>query len=396
MNQNEPKLFTIDFIIVSFINFFVALNYFLLMIIISEYAMSSFGSSPGEAGLAAGIFILGAMAARLYAGKWIGHTGQKKMLYTGSVLNLAATALYFGAGSAVLLLVLRFLHGMSFGITSTAAGIIVAKIVPRKRCGEGIGYFGLSVTVAAAIGPFLGMFISRYGSYSTIFTACTMIAAVNLVIAFFLSVKDVKLTAAQLAEMKGFKFRNFIEANVIPISIVCMVIFFCYSSIISFFSVYAKEINLVEAASFFYIVFAVVIFFSRPFVGRLFDVKGENRIMYAAILILMTGIITFSQAYNGYTLLLAGAVIGLGFGAIQSSGQAIAVRSTEHHRMGLATSTYFVLADVGMGIGPLIFGLIIPYTGYRGMYMCVAAVMAGCMLLYYLLHGKKAGMMKSG
>jgi MFS family permease len=395
MNQNKPKLFTKDFIIVSFINFFIALNYFLLMIIISEFAMSRFGSSPGEAGLAAGIFIFGALAARLFAGRWIGHIGQKKMLYTGSVLNLAATALYFGAGSAVLLLVIRFLHGMAFGITSTAAGTIVAKIVPRKRCGEGIGYFGLSVTVAAAIGPFLGMFISQHGSYSTIFTACTIAAAFNLVIAFFLSVKDVELTEVQLAEMKGFNFNNFFEAKVIPISIVCMVIFFCYSSIISFFSVYAKEINLVEAASFFYIVFAAVIFFSRPFVGRLFDEKGENRIMYAAILILMIGIITFSQAYYGYTLLLAAAIIGLGFGAIQSSGQAIAVKSTDHHRMGLATSTYFMLADIGMGIGPLIFGLIIPYTGYRGMYICVAIVMAICVLLYYLLHGKKVCALKS-
>jgi MFS family permease len=63
--------------------------------------------------------------------------------------------------------------------------------------------------------------------------------------------------------------------------------------------------------------------------------------------------------------------------------------------MGLATSTYFMLADVGMGIGPLVFGLIIPYTGYRGMYICVAVVMAGCMLLYYLLHGEKAGALES-
>lgn len=385
--MNKPKLFTKDFVIISFINFLVAINFYLLMIIISEFAMNKFDSSPGEAGLVAGIFVFGALIARLFSGRWIGRIGQKKILYIGLILGLATTCLYFGTNSVIFLLVIRFFHGTSFGIASTAAGTIVANIIAKERCGEGIGYYGLSVTVATAIGPFLGMFISQHGSYSMIIAACTIVAAFSLVIALFLSASDVKLTEEQLEKMKGFKLNNFFEAKVISISIVCMVIFFCYSSVISFFSVYSKEINLVEAASFFYIVFAAVIFFSRPFIGRLFDSKGENLIMYSAILIFMIGMIVFSQAHYGYMLLLAGVLIGLGFGAIQSSGQAIAVKATEPHRMGLATSTFFMLADVGMGIGPLIFGLVIPFTGYRGMYISVAIIMAVCMLLYYLLHG---------
>jgi hypothetical protein len=56
-------------------------------------------------------------------------------------------------------------------------------------------------------------------------------------------------------------------------------IFFCYSSVASFLTVYSQEINLVEAATFFYIVFASVIFFSRPFIGRMFDARDENIIL---------------------------------------------------------------------------------------------------------------------
>ncbi len=387
--MKEPKLFTKDFLIISFVHFFVFLNYFLLMIIISEFAMNKFGSSPGEAGLAAGMFIFGAVIARLFTGRWIGHIGQKKILYLGLIVGLATTGLYFSANSVLLLLVIRFFHGTSFGIASTAATTIVAKIVPPKRCGVGIGYFSLSVTAASAIGPFLGLFISQHGSYSMIFTVSTIVAAFNLVMILFLSANDMKLTEEQLAGMKGFKFNNFFESKVIPISFVCMVLFFCYSSVISFLSVYTKETGLVEAASFFYILFAAVVFFSRPFVGRLFDSKGENLIMYCAILIFMIGMVLFSQARHGYMILLAGALIGLGFGAIQSCGPSIAVKSTETHRMGLATSTFFMMADTGMSIGPLVFGLIIPNTGYRGMYICAAIVVAVSLLLYYLLYGKK-------
>lgn len=390
MELNNSKLWTKNFIIISLVHFFIALNFYLLMIIISEFAMNKFAAPPSKAGFAAGIFVLGALIARLFTGKRIARIGQKKTLYAGLILGLITTSMYFGANNLVLLLVIRFLHGISFGIASTAAGTIAANIIPGGRYGEGIGYFSLSVTLATAIGPFLGIFIMEHGSYSTIFTYCTFLAGINLLIALNLKVNDIRLTSEQLEELKGFKINNILETRVIPISIVCMIIFFCYSSVISFLTVYSKEINLMEAASFFYIIFAVAIFFSRLFIGRLFDAKGENLIMYSAILIFMIGILIFSRAHDGFALLLAAAVIGLGYGSIQSSGQAIAVKITEMHRVGLATSTYFVLGDIGMGIGPFVCGLVIPFTGYRGMYMGVAGVLALCILVYYLLHGNKA------
>jgi len=83
-------------------------------------------------------------------------------------------------------------------------------------------------------------------------------------------------------------------------------------------------------------------------------------------------------------------LIGLGFGVVQSSGQAISVKVTPRHRLGLANSTYFIFLDLGTGIGPFILGLFIPYTGYRGMYIGMAIVTFACMFLYYLLHGKSS------
>ena len=58
--------------------------------------------------------------------------------------------------------------------------------------------------------------------------------------------------------------------------------------------------------------------------------------------------------------------------------------------MGLANSTYFMLSDIGMGVGPLMVGFMISCTGYRGMYTAVAIIALACLLFYYLLHGRKA------
>ena len=35
----------------------------------------------------------------------------------------------------------RFVHGLAFGTSSTAASTVVAALVPMKRMGTGIGYF---------------------------------------------------------------------------------------------------------------------------------------------------------------------------------------------------------------------------------------------------------------
>lgn len=387
--MNKPKLWTRDFLLVTIVNFMVAVNFYLLMVVISAYAMDHFGSSPSEAGLAASIFIIGSLVARLFSGTWMERIGRKKLLFIGLVFGVVMSIAYFGAKSLILLLVIRFLHGITFGIASTLAGAIVSNIIPKERFGEGIAYFMLSTTFATAIGPFLAMFMSQHGSFNMIFVACAVFAALSLLSILFLSVPELKLTEQQFEDLKGLKFSNFLEMKAIPISIICGLIYFCYSSVLSFFAAYSQEIHLVYAASFFFIVYAAIVLISRPIVGQLLDSQGENFIMYPVILIFMVGMLILSQAHHGYTLLLAGVFVGLGSGAVQSSCQAIAVKVAPFHRTGLANATFFMFSDIGLGIGPVVFGLFIPFIGYRGVYASTAVVAFACVFLYYLAHGKR-------
>jgi len=361
------------------------------MTVVSKFATDRFGVSTALAGFATSIFIIGSVGGRLMCGKWVHRIGQTRMLYLGVVLSLALTLLYFAASSVGLLLLIRFVHGAAFGAGHVAAGTIVAGVVPRERYGEGIGYFTLSQIMATAIGPFIGLRLIQHGSFDSVIIACAIASALGLVILPLLSVKDLELTAEQVVETKGFTLRSYIEPKAAPVALVATVIYLCYASVISFLALYSEAIRLIGAAGFFFIVYAAVMFITRPLVGRRFDARGENSVLYPAIPIFALGLAIFSQANRGYLLLLAAAVMGLGFGAIQSAGQATAVKITPLHRRGLATSTFYTFADVGSGIGPLLCGLIIPFTGYRGMYVAVAIVAAGCLLLYYGLHGRHVG-----
>lgn len=360
------------------------------MVIASEYAINKFNASSGLAGLSASIFVIGAMFTRLLVGKWIGRLGYKKTLTIGLVFMTVMAFFYFAISSLAFMLVVRFLHGAFFGISMISTTTIVADIVPPERRGEGMGYFILSNTIATAIGPFLAMFLGRYGSYSLMFIICSGTMVLSVLTLPLLSLRDIVLTEEQKRDLCGFKLRNCIEPGVVPISIVSLLFFLCYTSIISFISVYSKQINLSEVATYFFVIFAAVNLVSRPYAGRRFDKKGENSIMYIAIPIFTIGLFVFSRMNSALTLILSAVLIGIGFGSMVACTQAIIVKITPRHRLGMANSTFFVLSDLGVGGGPLIVGLLIPYAGYRGIFLIAAGISIVCLAMYYWLHGRKA------
>lgn len=388
MDQSRTRLWTKDFVIVSSINFFITLIFYLLMVTLAIYAVNELDASTSEAGLISGIFIIGTLIGRLFIGRFIDSIGRKKTLFIGLIFFTLTTILYFVDLGIGFLLVNRLIHGMAMGMASTATGTIVAQIIPPTRKGEGIGYYSMSATLATAIGPFIGLFMAQHTSFQVIFSFCLALGVISLITAFFLYVPALKVTA-KVTESKGFKLSNFIEPKALPISIITLLLAFCYSSVLSFISFYAIEIDLVNTASFFFVVYAVAVLLSRPFSGPLMDRKGSNFIMYPAFIIFGVGLLLLSMTTNSFTLLAAGFLIGLGFGNMQSSSQAIAVKLTPPHRMGMATSTFFIMLDAGLGFGPYILGFIIPVTGYSTLYVILGVLVILTSVLYHFLHGKK-------
>ncbi len=389
MNKAVPQLWTKDFIIISAANFFLAITFLLLMTNLAVYAIEEFNASQSKAGLASSIFIIGTVVFRLFTGKYIERIGRKKVLFGGLFLFLLATLLYFVIEDLNLLLLVRFMHGAAFGVTATALATAIMDIIPRERLGEGTSYFSMSATMGMAIGPFLGVFISQHAGFTMMFVVCTLFTVISILISFFLYIPETKLNKKQLEAMKGFRLKDFFEVKAVPISIIMGIMGFSFSGILAFLTTYTKEIELIHAASFFFIVYAVFILISRPFTGRLLDQKGANLIIYPSLIIFTLGLGLLSQVHHSFTLLLAAALIGLGYGTIVSCTQAIAVKESPKHRIGLATSTFFICLDGGIGIGPFLLGYIIPILGFRGMYVALGVVVFACIFIYHLLHGKK-------
>ncbi|MCQ6279442.1 MFS transporter [Bacillus sp. EB600] len=387
--MKKEKLWTKDFISVAAANFFLMLTFYLLMVTISVFSVNEFHSNESQAGLASSIFVIGALVGRLFGGRYMERIGRKNLLVIGIIIMIVSSVLYFGVNSFALLISNRLLHGFAFGIAGTATGTIITQVIPKSRGGEGIGYFALSMTLAAAIGPFIGMYILQQFNFMIMFIFCLVCVAISLGISLFLKVPKVTLTKEQSSEMKGFKLANFIELKAVPITIVATITAFCYSGILSFLTFFAKENHITEAASFFFIVYAIALLLTRPFSGRWFDTAGPSSTMYPAIICFFIGMIVLSQSHIGMVLLIAAAFIGIGYGTYMSGAQTIAVQAAPAHRIGLATSTFFILTDIGLGIGPFLQGLFVPIIGYNGLFVTLGILLVICLPLHYLLIGKK-------
>ena len=387
--MENQKLWTKNFLLVSSTNLFIFLTFYSLMVTLTLYTITTFNTSQSIAGLASSIFVIGAVLVRPIAGKRIALVGAKKMLTFSLALFLVATIFYFMASSLTLLLIIRLIHGIAFGFASTATGTLVAEIVPSSRRGEGMGYFAMSTNLAMAIGPFLGLTISNNFSYITVFSVAVVFAALSFIATLFLNIPKIQFQADQLESMKGHKISDYFELAALPISITAGVIGFTYSSILSYLTSYSQELNLVSAAGFFFVMYSISLLMTRPFTGKWFDIYGENKVIYPSLILYTVGLVTLSQTSHGITLLLAGAIIGIGLGTFQSSAQTVAIKMASSHRIGLATSTFFVMYDIGIGVGPFVQGFYIPVSGYRGLYLTMAVIAFLSIGLYYLAHGKK-------
>lgn len=384
--MKKQPLWTKDFLSISITSFFLFMGFYVLLTTLPLYILDDLNGDETQVGLIISVFLIAAVISRPFTGKWIDEVGRRKILLASLIVFAVSSLLYFWADSTPALLALRFLHGVGFGMATTATGAIVADIVPNERRGEGLGYYAMFMNLAMVIGPFAGLTIVQYASFSWIFALCTVLSFIAIVLGAFVRIPQ---KAESSVKHPKFTLSSLFEKNAVPVAISAGILAFAYSGILSFISVYAKELDLLEAASFFFVVYAAFIIMSRPFTGRWFDAYGENKVIYPAIILFAAGLFLLSQANSTFVFLLSGAIIGLGYGTIVPSLQTVAIKQADPAKRGLATSTFFTLFDTGIGLGSYVLGILAVKTGFASLYFMLAGVALFGLLVYYLLHGKK-------
>ncbi|MEC1259321.1 MFS transporter [Bacillus swezeyi] len=365
MKQSEP-IWTRDFIMVVLINLFIFVYFYALLTVLPVYTMQELGGSESEGGLLISGFMLSAIFARPFSGAVIERFGKKRMALISVVLFTLSSFLYVIIQDIYVLLGLRFFQGIWFSIITTVTSAIAADLIPSARRGEGLGYFAMSMNLAVVIGPFIALNLLDKMSFPALFTLFSAIVTIGILCTALVRIpkKNDKVSA-----VFKLSFSNMFEKGALRIATVGLFVSFCYSSVISFISVYAKSLGLIEASSYFFLIFAVTMMITRPFTGKLYDKIGPGIVIYPSIIIFCIGLCVLAFTNSSAMLLLSGAVIGIGYGSITPCLQTLAIQASPPHRSGYATATYFTFFDTGIAVGSYVFGLIVAQTGFSNIYL---------------------------
>ena len=395
----REQLWTKRFVLALGVSFFISIVFYLLMTSMALYAVHGFSAGEVASGMASSVFVIGAVGSRLVAGTAIARLGQRQVMLAGLVVFALAAALYLVVSSLGLLLAVRVLHGIAFGFAHTAVGATVQSLIPGSRRAEGTGYYGASSTLATAVGPFAAvLLLDDYGS-TALFLSSTIAAALALVAAIFVgptatAAHPRTVDTAGTADTAGtvpaapVRARSVLEPRALPIALFMFVLAIGYSGVLAYVNSYAESIDLTSAAAAFFLVYAVVVLALRMPMGRLQDSRGDNLVMLPAIVAFAAGLLVLALAHTPAAFLLSAGLMGLGWGTVMSGGQAIAVASAPIQNVGTVVATFFLLLDLGVGVGPLFLGVLAGATDFRVMYAALAALALLTIALYWFVHGR--------
>ena len=159
------------------------------------------------------------------------------------------------------------------------------------------------------------------------------------------------------------------EVPAIPVSLFTGLTSLGYVSILSFYRLYAVEVDLVGAFSLFFIIYSIVLVASRPIAGRIQDNYGDRIICFTGIIAQAIGLFLIAWMPSTITVFICAVCAALGFGTLNSACTAIVTRDTSANRRPYAISTFFIFCDGTMGFGPALLGSFVSAaSGYAPVY----------------------------
>lgn len=369
------------------------LTFYILATAFPLYVKDSLNGNQQQMGLAITIYVIGGVLIRPFSGQWVDRFGKKKMAVIGMVIFLIACVCYFGTKGIVLFLVIRLIHGMSYAIASTATSTAASSLIPDSRQGEGMGYFSMFMSIAMVVGPALGLFLWKDKNINVLLLAVCAIAALSLLFTIGMRTPQHNQNTAELVpnlepvkKKKGLRWSDFIEPKALPISLVGFILAFSYSSLSGFISSFTAEIHQSHVTGYFFVAFAIMIVLFRPVIGKVFDKYKEHYLYYPGILLFGVGMLLLSRSHSGAMVLVSGVIMGIGYGALLPCFQALAIKLAPEHRRGSENGTFFLMFDLGYGLGSYFMGMIASFTDYRMMYVVAGLITLLSVVVYYLLH----------
>ncbi|MEC0259998.1 MFS transporter [Paenibacillus lautus] len=365
------RLWTKPFIQMTVGMLFLFTGFYLLLPTLPLY-IKHLGGSETQVGLAAGAFTLTAVVFRPMVGGLVDRYGRRAFYVWGLIFFVLSMYLYDWVGSILLLLALRILHGASWAFSTTSIGTVITDLIPTSRRGEGMGWYGMAMTVAMAIGPMLGTFIVSGYSFRTLFLVATGLSLIAFILAY--------MTRAPYQAKPSAGRIQLVEKSVLPVTVAIFFLAVAYGGITTFLPLFAESIRVNPGT--FFLVYAVALTLIRPFAGKLSDRFGEAAVIIPSLVVTAAALIVLSLSSGLPGLITAAILYGIGFGSAQPALQAATLRIAPENRRGAANASFMTAFDLGIGLGAIVLGLVSERIGYAYLFTVTAVSVVVSLIIF--------------
>lgn len=384
---NKEPLWTSSFIKLMVGNLFVFMSFQMLIPTLPPY-IKSIGASGTEIGLVTALFSIGAVLSRPFIGFMLEYKARKPLVLIGALMLLLITFLYPLSQVVVIFLAFRLIHGLAWGWSTTVNGTAAVDVIPNSRLGEGMGYYGLSITIGMIIAPSLGIFLFQVTSFTNLvyISGALGVIALLLMASVRYQTPDVVLNTKK-EDLKFSYLGSLIDKSGWFPAMLTLLINLGYGTIVTFIVIFGEERGI-DQIFLFYLCNAILASLSRPVAGKWFDQKGPIGLVILTIFITFIGMWVLSFAHSNFMIALAGVLFGIGFGSLIPTLQSWTLSQTPANRRGVANGMFFSSIDLGIGLSGLVFGVLAQYVEIGALFQ-ISSVFLVAALIMIILKGRR-------
>lgn len=366
--MKKNSMWNRNFILVFLCNLLIAFSFHILTPTLPKYVVAM-GGSVEMAGLVATAFTVTSVITRPFAGYYIGIKSRKKILMVS--VSIIATAIlgYMFSPSVAIMMAFRLLHGIGWGMATTATSTVLVASILEEQIGRAIGLYGICSSLASVFAPNLGLKLSDSIGYFYMFLVAFVLAAGGCLLGLLIKESDLRASKEKPAEKINLLNRLFAKETTVP-ALITLSVGAGMAVITNFIALYADSLR-VENIGYFFTVAGAVMLFTRPLFGRLSDSRYNRTIVLVALGGFSLVFLTLGLARTLPTFLLGAALYGTFYGALGPMMQSWCVRSVDVSKSGMANSAYYTALDIGNAIGAPVGGWISARMGYGSMYFII-------------------------
>lgn len=387
--MGKDRLMTSSYCFILAANFLLYFGFWLLIPVFPFYLSEIFHVSNSTIGIVLSCYTVSSLCIRPFSGYLLDAFARKPLYLFAYFIFMLVFAGYMLASLLTVFIILRVVHGFSFGMVTVGGNTVVIDIMPSSRRGEGLGYYGLTNNIAMSIGPMFGLFLHSGGaSYITIFSYALVSCALGFLCAWL-----VKTPYKPPVKREPISFDRFILLKGLPAGFSLLLLSIPYGMTTNYVAMYARQIGITAETGFFFTFMALGMAVSRLFSGRLVDKGMVTQVISAGIYLVCFcyfglaacgWLVDWNYQVTTVLFFMIALLLGIGFGTMFPAYNTLFVNLAPNSQRGTATSTYLTSWDVGIGIGMLTGGYIAEIATFRMAYFFGAALTV-VSLLYFRL-----------